>query len=567
MAAMPKYNLNDFFKLSLKTLVNRTGHYFQDAAIEEIKESLKDIYGLFLSDIEKEFERYNLVGSYFFDIYPKLFDLVKHFQLSKTEDMGKHFGLSKEQLMFLTGMDLQELNNIISKYIFYSLHNDRIEKPIYNLKMETILQKIQLFKSSINEWGLTCGKGNNYLSRSLNNISQSCFSKNFSDTAQVLYDLKSDNVKNLSYFKIEDILELAQSSYPDKKLLSASNLAHKSIERFQEIFSTAERPYILVADESGLSLNAINENTVGYTINKFFNISWNLYAKLYGLSALTSIVMNRFLLSELPHSFLTTDQIRILPLRVIFRLPDDVAQSFVDQEYKNSVQQISRLSIQKLERIFEFSDENLKSRNLLYLSNVLFTINPIKFFDYFNVTKEKEDFYKTATLYDYSLLLAIDFSNIQYFSISQLIEQTQNDALYAEVMLTSPNQLILTRTLDVDRYYTLSICQIARFHSAVNSYQDMYDYLQKWTKSNDASRILLEKSLNDLSQVILQKTENIAKMRIVDIVNAVLGCKWFMLSYEVSDFSKLFKEPSRTHAFFISNTFISNARLKSVKHN
>ena len=531
MAAMPKYNLNDFFKLSLKTLVNRTGHYFQDAAMEEIKESLKDIYGLFLYDIEKQFEQYNLNGSYFFDVYPKILDLVKHFQLSKTEDMAKKFGLSEKQLMFLTGMDLQELNEVISKYIFYSLHNDVIEEPIYNLKMKTILQKIQLFKSSINEWGLTCGKGN-YLSRSLNNISQSCFTKNFSDTAQVLYDLKSDNVKNLSYFKIEEILELAQNSYPGKKLLSTSNLAQKSIERFQEIFSTAERPYILVADESGLSLNEVNKNTVGYTINKFLNISWNLYAKLYGLSALTSVVMNRFLLSEIPHSFLTTDQIRILPLRVIFRLPENVEQSFVDEEYKKSVQQISKLSIQKLERIFEFSDENLKSRNLLYLSNVLFIINSIKFFDYFNVTKENEDFYKTATLYDYSLLLAIDFSNIQYFSISQLIEQTQNDALYAEVMLTSPNQLILTRTLDVDRYYTLSICQIARFHSAVNSYQDMYDYIRKWTKSNDASRILLEKSLNDLSTVILQETENIAKMRIIDIVNAVLGCKWFMSSYE-----------------------------------
>ena len=60
----------------------------------------------------------------------------------------------------------------------------------------------------------------------------------------------------------------------------------------------------------------------------------------------------------------------------------------------------------------------------------------------------------------------------------------------------------------------------------------MYDYIRKWTKSNDASRILLEKSLNDLSTVILQETENIAKMRIIDIVNAVLGCKWFMSSYE-----------------------------------
>ena len=550
---MPRYGLNEFWNAPVKTLIYRTAYYFTKNGTQETFELLQKIYFKKDEDVAKKIVQFK--EQYPDSVYiqrnedkainTRILELIEIIQFDETKDFLKQFKVTN-QLNYLTTLSFDYLNKVISKLVFYSIQRDEEMKKKYHAQVIAITSKIQLLHSSVYQWSLTCQsaiKETNFAKATLDSISERCFNLPFSQTAHTLYGINKERGRFLGNFDMESASIIAQSPFQNTSLQPAQSFIDKMMGGLTKIDRSKELPYYEYARSTHISWKEIESKPISVILERIQGLPWDVLQRAYGVSAaslnslqfIPFVNLEALIVKGTNSTFLVgVKRLRTVSAQTIFTAMEQKSnEQILRAAYKANVLVLSGKPLLSLKYLYLLKLDEMKEQTLINVCNEMFGIRLEEFIEFFSINAQGSNFFKTTILKDYASLLGLEYSGMERFSITQIVEQIKPEWIFAEAMLESPTSFIKKGGSTLDENLRFSIPQIVdTYHKPIDSAQAFTAYIKVWSKSDETSRIVKEESLKQIGQRLKIEISVLAGMKIIDIINTVVICEYLGFVFE-----------------------------------
>jgi len=544
---MPRYNLDQFWNVPVKTLVYRTAYYFSKNGTTETYELLQRIYIKNDIDVAKKIDQFKsqYPGSTYIQrnedkaINKRIIELIEIIQFDETKEFLKMFNVTN-QLNYLTTWSFDSLNKLISKLVYYNIQRDEKNKREYNDRVVDITGKIQLLHSSIYQWSLSCQNvisEKDFSKATFDSISDRCFKLPFSQTAHTLYGFNKEKGRFLGKFDMSSASIIAHSPYQNVSLQPARSFIQKMLDGLGKIEKSKEMPYYEYARSTHILWSEIETKPVSVILERIQGLPWEVLHKAYGISesSLNTLQFIPFINLE---SIISTNtgsnfldgiaRLRTVSAETIFSGIEHgkVNENKLRAAYKTNVLALCNKPLLSLNYMYLLRLEKTPDRPLYKACEEMFGLKISEFLEYFTIRPQASSFFEKTSLKNFALLLGLKFNGMLRFSPFQIIEQIKPEWTFAEAMLQSPMGFIEMHNSTLEKNLRYSLPQIVdSYHAPIDSAQAFTAYIKVWSRSEDTARIVKEESIEQLAQRLKIERTVLAGMNIIDIINTVMICK------------------------------------------
>ncbi|XP_047137187.1 uncharacterized protein LOC101238128 [Hydra vulgaris] len=527
---MPRYDLQDFWNVPVKALLYQSSFYLKETGIEDVIIMLKSVYFENQKSVTFEFQGINISQPYILYIYPYVKNVVIKLQFNQTLRIMKAFEITLSQLAVLSFDSFDKINEIMANEVFCKLHKQG--SSYYHKEILNILVRIQMYRSSFYQWSLLCNQNSLIHSQEvINYISNRCFKQDFSNVGLILYNLSAEYANVFKLLTVEESSILVNRTLLNSNLIPVQNQLAEMIKVMKIVNTAKSRCIIFLLNDIGLSLNSIIYLTISNILTRVHDLPWSILVKLYEIEEYVAVKANFIIFRDLPKLISGENKIQTIDLKflqlqtiqlILNALSVKINATALSNQYKDISILMSKFPLTRFAAVFDLSHEYVINSTLTSLTYASFNLNYNDFLENYGVTPSQYSFFDRTTIKDMGLLLKLEKKDLIFLAINQLIASMKSNIIFFNIMLMTPVKLASSNNKTVN--FQLSIPQIVHEigNGVVKTLDEFLNFIKRWSTSESAIIILTEKDLNDLGMLLMRPTTEVANMRIVDVVNAIL---------------------------------------------
>ena len=536
---MPRFDLHDFWTVSMKVLIFQVSTYLESTGTEDVISLLKSIYNEDPKSVFSEVLGLNISQPYLLYTYPYMKQIVLKLQYNQTLRVTNAFGITPTQLTVLSFDLFDVVNEKMANEVFCKIHKQN--STLYHNNVLDVLVRIQLYRSSFYHWTLFCKQTMFSDSQeSLDDLSKRCFNQDFSKVAFILYDLSPENSNIFKTLTVEESSFVANRTLFSSTLIPVQDQLIEMKKRMEIVNIAKARCFILLSNENGISRRTMIYFTISEILTRVHALPWTVLVKMYAIEDFVDVKANFIIFQDLPKLINGENKnvnidVKFLQLQtiqlILNALAGNINSSLLYAQFKESFILMSKYPLSRFAAIFDFSQDYVMNATLTSLTSEAFNLKSIEFLENYGLTKSEYAFFESTSIKDMGLLLKLERNDLILLAITQLIASMKFNIFLSSIMLMTPVTLAATKNKTAKEILQYSVPQIVHQfkNDVIKTIDEFLDYVKGWSKSESASLILTEKDLNDLGALLSRPALEVANLRVIDIINAILDCKFLTL--------------------------------------